>query len=596
MVLPSARKSEDDDDHDALSAREGYEKEKALFRDEISSRALKKLHEMDMNQLHTALNNAIRGEDYALAAKIRDVIRLADEARGIAEQVQGAFGWEQLGVPDWLARRAEDLGYIVPMEIQRRSVPIVADGNDCIIECETGSGKTLAFLLPTLSRLDYPPVLYPEDLPGPQLVIIVPTKELGVQIVMLVYKVGDTWVPAWSLSAPSEERIVCPFDFALSSSHYTPLLLQFFGGSVNVGIPGERSNLFRYKGPRGLKVKGLLLEHEVDLAVNQGYLRGCHVVVGTPELVAEAQSLGIEAVQHAKTVVIDEVDACMHGKMRRLTEDIMRSAISNSSIAENVIARSDKSKATKPSVVIVGATLSDELIQEVGRLGWLKDPVHVSVGHRMRMPSGLIHRYILVDEVSKVLVVARQLREDLKVSSPDAAPARVMLFADSEKQARFMADPLRTSLWGDHALSILLPKGVEPIKALHSFRDHKSTLLLATPEAARGLDLPGVSHVYNMSPPPTATEYLHRAGRAGRIGSSVAGVVTTLVSSEQKSRLVDICRTLGVDIEEIPLPQSVKFEQVELEDETMLEQVKKDMEAALAMTPDDEHDADEHDT
>jgi superfamily II DNA/RNA helicase len=39
---------------------------------------------------------------------------------------------------------------------------------------------------------------------------------------------------------------------------------------------------------------------------------------------------------------------------------------------------------------------------------------------------------------------------------------------------------------------VLLPEGTEPITALHSFRDNKTTLLLATPAAARGLDLPAV--------------------------------------------------------------------------------------------------------
>lgn len=62
------------------------------------------------------------------------------------------------------------------------------------------------------------------------------------------------------------------------------------------------------------------------------------------------------------------------------------------------------------------------------------------------------------------------------------------------------------------------------VQAMHAFRDNKATFLLATPAAARGLDLPAVSHVYNMGPPADAVEYLHRAGRVGRIGASVPGV------------------------------------------------------------------------
>ncbi len=61
------------------------------------------------------------------------------------------------------------------------------------------------------------------------------------------------------------------------------------------------------------------------------------------------------------------------------------------------------------------------------------------------------------------------------------------------------------------------------LQALHAFRDNKASFLIATPQAARGLDMPAVSHVYNLDLPEDAVTYLHRAGRAGRIGSPVKG-------------------------------------------------------------------------
>ena len=61
------------------------------------------------------------------------------------------------------------------------------------------------------------------------------------------------------------------------------------------------------------------------------------------------------------------------------------------------------------------------------------------------------------------------------------------------------------------------------VQAMHAFRDNESTLLLATPAASRGLDLPAVGFVYSLGAPADATDYLHRAGRAGRIGSPVDG-------------------------------------------------------------------------
>lgn len=60
-------------------------------------------------------------------------------------------------------------------------------------------------------------------------------------------------------------------------------------------------------------------------------------------------------------------------------------------------------------------------------------------------------------------------------------------------------------------------------QAMHAFRDNKATLLLATPRAARGLDLPGVTHVFNLGVPDGAVEYVHRAGRVGRLGSLTPG-------------------------------------------------------------------------
>jgi superfamily II DNA/RNA helicase len=51
-----------------------------------------------------------------------------------------------------------------------------------VIASETGSGKTAACLVPALSQLDYPPDLFPEDLEGPQLLLLVPSFELGVQV------------------------------------------------------------------------------------------------------------------------------------------------------------------------------------------------------------------------------------------------------------------------------------------------------------------------------------------------------------------------------------------------------------------------------
>lgn len=55
-----------------------------------------------------------------------------------------------------------------------------------------------------------------------------------------------------------------------------------------------------------------------------------------------------------------------------------------------------------------------------------------------------------------------------------------------------------------------------------------------------------MSHVYNLGPPADSKEYLHRAGRAGRIGSTTGGLVTSIVTPQELEALCEITAELGV--------------------------------------------------
>ncbi|WP_279479503.1 DEAD/DEAH box helicase [Aureimonas sp. SK2] len=82
---------------------------------------------------------------------------------------------------------------------------------------------------------------------------------------------------------------------------------------------------------------------------------------------------------------------------------------------------------------------------------------------------------------------------------------------------------------------------------LQAFRDNKLTLLVASDVAARGLDIPMVSHVFNFDVPIHAEDYVHRIGRTGRAGRS--GKAFTLVSKADKKYLDAIETMIGKQIE-----------------------------------------------
>ncbi|TYG50438.1 hypothetical protein ES288_D10G175400v1 [Gossypium darwinii] len=78
-------------------------------------------------------------------------------------------------VPGNVLRRLEEVGYLVPTDVQREALPVLFSGNDCILHAQTGSGKTLTYLLLIYSQIN------PKK-SAVQALIVVPTRELGMQI------------------------------------------------------------------------------------------------------------------------------------------------------------------------------------------------------------------------------------------------------------------------------------------------------------------------------------------------------------------------------------------------------------------------------
>jgi len=90
--------------------------------------------------------------------------------------------FDQLNINSPLARALEDLGYTHPTTIQHRVYPIVMSGRDVCGIAQTGTGKTFAYLLPCLRQWKF------DKNKDPQILIIVPTRELVVQVVEAVKK------------------------------------------------------------------------------------------------------------------------------------------------------------------------------------------------------------------------------------------------------------------------------------------------------------------------------------------------------------------------------------------------------------------------
>jgi ATP-dependent RNA helicase DeaD len=94
-------------------------------------------------------------------------------------------GFSGLGLRPELLRALTGLGYEEPTPIQRETIPLLIDGRDLVGQAATGTGKTAAFALPVLQLLDGP-----AGRAAPMALVLVPTRELAVQVSEAMYKYG----------------------------------------------------------------------------------------------------------------------------------------------------------------------------------------------------------------------------------------------------------------------------------------------------------------------------------------------------------------------------------------------------------------------
>jgi ATP-dependent RNA helicase RhlE len=93
-------------------------------------------------------------------------------------------------------------------------------------------------------------------------------------------------------------------------------------------------------------------------------------------------------------------------------------------------------------------------------------------------------------------------------------------------------------------------------RALDEFRKARVPVLIATDVAARGIDIPGVSHVINYELPNVPEQYVHRIGRTARAGKS--GIAIAFCAEDERAYLKDIRKVTGAELDRLPLPDNFR--------------------------------------
>jgi ATP-dependent RNA helicase DeaD len=174
---------------------------------------------------------------------------------------------------------------------------------------------------------------------------------------------------------------------------------------------------------------------------------------------------------------------------------------------------------------------------------FMKSPVRLSVGEKSVTVSATEQVYLEVPEKQKFDVLSRLLDVQL--------PELAIVFVRTKRRVDELAGAL--SERGDPAAGIhgdMLQSKRE--NTLNLFRSGKIDILVATDVAARGLDIAGVTHIYNFDIPQDTDSYVHRIGRTGRAGK--AGMATTFVTPREFNQMRMIEKVIKRKITRIPIP------------------------------------------
>ena len=130
-------------------------------------------------------------------------------------------------------------------------------------------------------------------------------------------------------------------------------------------------------------------------------------------------------------------------------------------------------------------------------------------------------------------------------------PASAMIFCNTKANVHYVTGVLKGFGYNADELSSDLSQSRRE-SVLEKIRKGTLQYLVATDVAARGIDIPQLSHVFLYEPPEDHESYIHRAGRTGRAGA--AGTVISLVDVMQRMELDRIARHFRLTLRELPLP------------------------------------------
>ena len=426
-----------------------------------------------------------------------NLVEVAPAAEAVEPVAEAPNGFLALGLAPELIHAVKDLGFTQPTTVQLKTIPIAMQGHgaadeaarftDLMVSSQTGSGKTAAFLLPVLHTLlmqmaqaeakeksDFEQAVADAAARGEA-----PPKRA---------KRKDPTNPRHFAPAAPGALIVCPTrELAQQVAHDAIDLVQHC---------------------RGLRVANIVGGMPYQLQIAK--LQNANLVVATPGRLLDLQRSMQIKLDQVQFLVVDEADRMLD---LGFSDDL---------------AEINQLTIQRKQTMMFSATFAPRIQQLASRV--MRDPQKLQIDSPQEKHANISQKLFWADN-------AQHKRKLLDHWLRDTTINQAIVFASTQIECDGLANDLQQEGFSAVALHGALSQGLRN-RRLMALRQGQVQILVATDVAARGIDVPTVTHVFNFGLPMKAEDYTHRIGRTGRAGRD--GIAVTFAEFRDRRKIMDI--------------------------------------------------------
>ncbi|TFZ04307.1 DEAD/DEAH box helicase [Ramlibacter rhizophilus] len=404
-------------------------------------------------------------------------------------------GFTRLGLAPELIQAVEDLGFTQPTPVQEQAIPLAMDGAeggeaarfiDLMVSSQTGSGKTAAFLLPVLHTL------------------IAQQAERAAQEEAEQQRLADE--AAARGEAPQRRKRRNPTDPRNFKAATPGALVLCPTRELAQQVAHDAIDLVRHC--KGLRIASVVGGMPYQLQIAR--LQNADLVVATPGRLLDLQRSQQLKLDQVRFLVVDEADRML-----------------DLGFADD-LAEINQLTIERHQTMMFSATFAARIQQLAARV--MRQPQRVQIDSPQERHANIKQVLFWADN-------AQHKRKMLDHWLRDTSIDQAIVFASTQIECDGLANDLQQEGFSAVALHGALSQGLRN-RRLMALRNGQVQILVATDVAARGIDVPTITHVFNFGLPMKSEDYTHRIGRTGRAGRD--GLAVTFAEFRDRFKIFDI--------------------------------------------------------